>query len=117
MKLGLDGLGGLIVSELLSCVVCAVSGKLFHLDVEDAVALWVVEVLNIDGQSKVGALAINTIWLDVETSILCDFLGLEIGWIAVTFEDLKFVVTASIGVYNIISLVNIVIDKISWARN
>jgi hypothetical protein len=53
MELGLDGFGSLVISELLSFVISVISSKLFHLDVENAVALWEVEVLDIDGKGEV----------------------------------------------------------------
>lgn len=93
-KLGVQAIVRRFVGPLLSGVACRVSQEFLGLDVEDAVGFWIVQVLNIYGQSKVRALAILTCGSDVEADVLTKVFWFEVSWIVVAFLNLKLVFTA-----------------------
>lgn len=85
------------------------------LDIVDAVGLWVVKINGVDGEGKVGTLAIFAGCLDVEADVLAKLLWLEVGWVEVTLLYLKLVLTALVRAIDIISLISLLVDKITRA--
>jgi hypothetical protein len=117
VKTGLKTLIRGLVSPLLSFVAGKVTEIFFCLNVVDAVALWVVQVLSVDGESQIGALAFFASPSDVEAGVLTELLGLEVGWVVVALFDFKFVLTAQVRAIDIIRLISCLVDKAAWARD
>lgn len=103
-----DGMRSTFIGELLGFVVCSISQEFLHLNIVDAVILWVVEVFHIDGQSQIWTLTINSGWLNIEALVVDYIVWLEISRVFITLFDLKLVSSTQIFII-VISLVKTLI--------